>query len=66
MTAIIGPIDFFSGKPMLVDIMTAIIDPFICTGKPMQVEQMTAILAELGFFQRQATSGLTIIGSTES
>ena len=42
MTAIIGPIDFFIGKPMLVDIMTAIIGPFgFCTGRPMQVEQMS-------------------------
>ena len=47
MTAIIGPI----GKPMLIDIMTAIISPFgFCTGRPMQVEQMTTIMAKLGFF----------------
>ena len=42
MTAIIGPIDFFNGKLMLVDIMTTIIGPFgFCTGKPLQVEQMS-------------------------
>ena len=48
---------------MLVDIMTAIIGPFgVCNGKPMQVEQMTVIFGRIRFFQRQAKSGLTIIG----
>ena len=42
MTAYIGPIIFFNGKPMLVDIVTAITGPFgFCTGKPVQVEQMS-------------------------
>ena len=41
----------FTGRPMLVDVKTAIIGPFgFCTGKLMQVEQITAILAELDFF----------------
>ena len=58
---------FFNDKPMLVDIMTAIIGPVgVCTGKPMQVEQMTAIIGRMRFFQWQAKSSLTIIGPIES
>ena len=45
MTAIIGPTVFFTGKPMLVDIMRAIIDPLgFCTGKPVQVESMLSLI----------------------
>ena len=62
-TAIIGPIDFFSDKPMLVDIMKAIIGSFgCCTDKPMQA----AIIGRIKFSQWQANSGLAIIGPIES
>ena len=54
---------------MLVDVMTAIIGPFVfCTGKPMQDKQMLNYchFSRIKFFQWQAKSSLAIIGPVES
>ena len=71
MTAIIGPIYFFSmASQCWLILMIAVIGPSsLCTGQPMRVEQMLndshyLVLTELGF--SKVFQILTIIGPIES